>query len=90
MAFSFRTAYFLCELGLEEVYIFGHVQRVFPAFADHVGMEDVVSLLKDSDHVRLFLPIPQRALKEVDQQIYHLQKRPFCIVQDTECDYLVI
>lgn len=59
--------YFLCELGLEEVYVFGHVQCVFSAFPNHVSMENIVSFLKDPYHVGFLFSVAQRALQKIHQ-----------------------
>lgn len=46
--------YFLCELGLEEVNVFGYVQSVFFVFFNYVGMQNIVSFFKDFNYVGFF------------------------------------
>lgn len=46
--------YFLCELGLEEVDVFGYVQSVFFVFFNYVGMQNIVSFFKDFNYVGFF------------------------------------
>lgn len=64
---NFKALYFLCELGLEEVDVFGHVQSVFSALPNHVGMQNIVSFLKDPNHVGFLFSIAQRTLQKIYQ-----------------------
>ena len=62
----------LCELRLEEVDVLGEVEGVLARLADHVGVQHVVGLLEDADHVRLLVALSQRTLQQLHQQIDHL------------------
>lgn len=67
-----RETYFLCKLCLEKVDVLGKVESVFPGLANHVGMQHVISLFKNADHVTFLVPLAQRALQEFYQEVYHL------------------